>query len=103
MSDPSLLPEGTGEIVKSVSTAGGGGILALLLGRIFKGQDKATDQILAEMKTLTANVSALTIQVALLGRTVTDVASLQATVTAQGLEIAALKATLDELKDGLLR
>lgn len=103
MSDPSIIPEGAGEIAKLGASGTVGSVLTMLLGRLFKSQDKASDQILAEMKVLTASVAALTTQVALLGRTVTDVARLEQTVHEQGLELAALKATIAEMKDGLLR
>lgn len=103
MSDPSIIPEGTGEVMKFASAGGGGGLLTLILGRIFRGQDKASEQILAEMKVLSASVAALTTQVALLGRTVTDVARLELTVHEQGLALAGLRATVEEMKEGMLR
>lgn len=106
MSDP-ILPEGAGELAKLGSASGFGSIVTLLLGRLFRSQDKASEQILVEVKALTVSVGALTSQLAVLTsgtvRRDADVARLEEEVRAQGKEIAALKATLEQISEGLLR
>lgn len=106
MSDP-ILPEGAGELAKLGGASGLGSLVTLLLGRLFKSQDKASEQILVEVKALTVSVGALTSQLAVLTsgtvRRDADVARLEEEVRAQGKEIAALKATIEQISEGLLR
>lgn len=106
MSDP-ILPEGVGELGKLGASGGIGSILTLLLGRLFKSQDKASEQILVEVKALTVSVGALTSQLAVLTsgtvRRDADVARLEEEVRVQGKEIAAIKATIEQISEGLLR
>lgn len=106
MSDP-ILPEGAGELAKLGSAGGLGGLLTMLLGRVFKSHDKASEQILVEVKALTVSVGALTSQLAVLTSGTTrrdaDVARLEEEVRAQGKEIAALRATVEQMSEGMLR
>lgn len=106
MGDPSMIPEGTGEIAKFGASSGFGSLFTLLVSRLFRGQDKASDQILAELKALTASVGTLSSQFAVLAsnssRFDTDMARLEATVIEQGKAIAALQATVTQIREGLI-
>lgn len=101
MSDPSMIPEGTGEIAKSVGTAGGGGILALLLGRIFRGQDKAENEVIAKLNALQLSVSRLSENVAVLlsesTRHRSDLAESQQAIAELQQKVAGLEALADRV------
>jgi hypothetical protein len=107
VSDPSLLPDGLAEAGKLGGSAVSGGVITLLLGRLFGSQDKALDQVLAELKVLTASVGGLSQQLAVLAagtaRADADVARLEATVAEQGKAIARLEALVGRLSEGIAR
>ncbi|MDP1824897.1 MAG: hypothetical protein Q8L48_16695 [Archangium sp.] len=96
MSDPSLLPEGSGEALKTVGTAGGGGLLALLIGRIFRGQDKAENEVISKLNVLQASVSRLSENVAVLlsesKRASSDMAAMSSAIAELQQKVAALEA-----------
>jgi hypothetical protein len=102
VSDPSLIPE-PGELAKLGSAGGVGGLLTLLIGRMFGGQDK----VLARLDVLQAGVSQLSQQLAVLAsgteRRDHDVARLETTVAEQGKSIARLEALVEQISEGLIR
>lgn len=104
MSDPSLLPDGLAEAGKLGGSAVSGGVITLLLGRLFGSQDKAFEQVLAELKVLTASVGGLSQQLAVLAagsaRADADVARLEQQVSEQGKALARLEALVEQLSEG---
>ena len=107
MPDPSLLPDGALEVGKLGGSAVGGGILTVLMARIFGSQDKALDQVMVRLDALQASVTGLSQQLAVLGsgtsRRDADVSRLELTVAEQGKAIARLEAKLERISEGVLR
>lgn len=113
MSDPALSDSAV-ELGKLGGSAFSGGVLTLLLGRLFGSQDKALEQVLVELKALTASVSALSSQLAVItssnSRRDADQTRLESrldgqdkTIAEQGKAIAKIEATLEQLSEGILR
>lgn len=104
MPDPNLIPDGLAEGAKLGGSAVSGGVITLLLGRLFGSQDKALEQVLTELKALTASVSGLSQQLAVLtagtARADADVARLEQQVAEHGKAIARLEALVEQLSEG---
>lgn len=109
MPDANLL-EGVSDSVKVAGGAGGGGLVALLLSRLFGGQDR----VLVELKRLEQSVSALTTQVQVMAATAQGyVAELAATKAAleslrielakQGQQLARHEALIEQVSEGVVR
>ncbi len=111
MADPSQLPEGVVEAGKIGSAAGLGGLVTMLVGRIFGSQDKALERVLAELKSLNTSVTNLSqlfaVMSAGVARSEADAArdrervrELEVVVTEQGKVLERLKALVEQLSEG---
>jgi hypothetical protein len=100
MSDPTL-PEGATELAKLGGAAGGGSLLAFVLGRMFGGQDK----VLARLDALQLAVASVGQQLAVASdrasRFEGDVEHLKSEQQKQGDRLTRLEAQMEQVREGL--
>lgn len=99
MSDPSMIPE-PGDLAKVGGGLGAGSFLALLLSRIFGGQDK----VIGRLDALQVSIGALTQQVAVMAsageRATADMAELKADNKDLRERVTRLEARIEQLSEG---